>query len=342
MRFFPYSHLLVGLIIVVLVAIIAGGVGSVYVPPKSILAILLNELPFVSFTVEAPESWKTIILQIRLPRVTLAGFVGASLAISGGTYQGLFRNPLADPYLIGVASGAGLGASIVLLTGFPAYAYSFNLLPIVAFVGAIIAVSVSYVIARQSSGLSLTSIILAGVAVGSFANAITSYLIIRSTPDVKPLLTWLMGGFIGATWDDVLTILPYFIIGSLIILIYARILNLFQLDQSEVKQLGVNVETTKVILIAASALTASAAVALSGLIGFVGLIAPHAVRLVWGYDQRVLLPMSMLVGATFMILADMFARIVISPSELPVGVITAFFGAPLFLYLLRSRRRMAT
>ena len=342
MRFFPYSHLLVGLMIVVLVAIIAGGVGSVYVPPKSILAILLNELPFVSFTVEAPESWKTIILQIRLPRVTLAGFVGASLAISGGTYQGLFRNPLADPYLIGVASGAGLGASIVLLTGFPAYAYSFNLLPIVAFVGAIIAVSVSYVIARQSSGLSLTSIILAGVAVGSFANAITSYLIIRSTPDVKPLLTWLMGGFIGATWDDVLTILPYFIIGSLIILIYARILNLFQLDQSEVKQLGVNVETTKVILIAASALTASAAVALSGLIGFVGLIAPHAVRLVWGYDQRVLLPMSMLVGATFMILADMFARIVISPSELPVGVITAFFGAPLFLYLLRSRRRMAT
>lgn len=342
MRFFPYSHLLVGLMIVVLVAIIAGGVGSVYVPPKSILAILLNELPFVSLTVEAPESWKTIILQIRLPRVTLAGFVGASLAISGGTYQGLFRNPLADPYLIGVASGAGLGASIVLLTGFPAYAYSFNLLPIVAFVGAIIAVSVSYVIARQSSGLSLTSIILAGVAVGSFANAITSYLIIRSTPDVKPLLTWLMGGFIGATWDDVLTILPYFIIGSLIILIYARILNLFQLDQSEVKQLGVNVETTKVILIAASALTASAAVALSGLIGFVGLIAPHAVRLVWGYDQRVLLPMSMLVGATFMILADMFARIVISPSELPVGVITAFFGAPLFLYLLRSRRRMAT
>ena len=342
MRFFPYSHLLVGLLIVVLVAIIAGGVGSVYVPPKSLLAILLNELPFVSFTVEAPESWKTIILQIRLPRVTLAGFVGASLAISGGTYQGLFRNPLADPYLIGVASGAGLGASIVLLTGFPAYAYSFNLLPIVAFVGAIIAVSVSYVIARQSSGLSLTSIILAGVAVGSFANAITSYLIIRSTPDVKPLLTWLMGGFIGATWDDVLTILPYFIIGSLIILIYARILNLFQLDQSEVKQLGVNVETTKVILIAASALTASAAVALSGLIGFVGLIAPHAVRLVWGYDQRVLLPMSMLVGATFMILADMFARIVISPSELPVGVITAFFGAPLFLYLLRSRRRMAT
>ena len=131
-------------------------------------------------------------------------------------------------------------------------------------------------------------------------------------------------------------------ISSLIILIYARILNLFQLDQSEVKQLGVNVETTKVILIAASALTASAAVALSGLIGFVGLIAPHAVRLVWGYDQRVLLPMSMLVGATFMILADMFARIVISPSELPVGVITAFFGAPLFLYLLRSRRRMAT
>ena len=342
MRFFPYSHLLVGLMIVVLVAIIAGGVGSVYVPPKSILAILLNELPFVSFTIEAPESWKTIILQIRLPRVTLAGFVGASLAISGGTYQGLFRNPLADPYLIGVASGAGLGASIVLLTGFPGYAYSFNLLPIVAFVGAIIAVSVSYVIARQSSGLSLTSIILAGVAVGSFANAITSYLIIRSTPDVKPLLTWLMGGFIGATWDDVLTILPYFIIGSLIILINARILNLFQLDQSEVKQLGVNVETTKVILIAASALTASAAVALSGLIGFVGLIAPHAVRLVWGYDQRVLLPMSMLVGATFMILTDMFARIVISPSELPVGVITAFFGAPLFLYLLRSRRRMAT
>ncbi|MQF65311.1 iron chelate uptake ABC transporter family permease subunit, partial [SAR202 cluster bacterium AC-409-J13_OGT_754m] len=287
-----------------------------------------------------PESWRTIILQIRLPRITLAGFVGASLALSGGTYQGLFRNPLADPYLIGVASGAGLGASIVLLTGFPTYAYSINLLPIVAFIGAVSAVSASYVIARQSSGLSLTSIILSGVAVGSFANAITSYLIIRSTPDVKPLLAWLMGGFIGATWNDVLTIIPYFLIGSVIILIYARILNLFQIDQSEIKQLGVNVEMTKVILIAAAALMASSAVALSGLIGFVGLIAPHAVRLIWGYDQRVLLPMSMLVGAGFMIITDMFARIVISPSELPVGVITAFLGAPLFLYLLRSRRRM--
>ena len=340
MRYLPYSHLLVGLLVVLFIAVIAVSIGSVYIPPKSIISILLNELPFVSLIAQVPESWETIILQIRLPRVTLAGFVGASLAISGGTYQGLFRNPLADPYLIGVASGAGLGASIVLLTGFPSYAYGINLLPIAAFIGAIGAVSVSYIIARQSSGLSLTSIILAGVAVGSFANAITSYLIIRSTPDVKPLLTWLMGGFIGSTWDDVLTILPYFTIGSFIILIYSRILNLFQIDQSEVRQLGVNVEITKVILISAAALVASVAVALSGLIGFVGLIAPHAVRLVWGYDQRVLLPMSMLVGAGFMIIADMFARIVISPYELPVGVITAFCGAPLFLYLLRIRRRI--
>ena len=339
---YPWGRLGVGVVSLVLIAVIAGGIGSVYIPPTSLVKIVADKAPFLDITATWPDSWNTIIWHIRFPRILLAGLVGAGLAISGATYQGLFRNPLADPYLIGVASGAGLGATIVFLTSVPLYFYGFSILPIVSFAGGLVAVSVAYVIAKQSGGLSLTTLILAGVAIASLAGAVTSFLIIRADPDVRPLLSWLLGGFIGASWRDILTVLPYIVIGALVMMAYGRILNMFQLNEDEAKQLGVNVERTKLLLIALASLVTAAAVSVSGLIGFVGLIAPHAVRLVWGYDHRFLLPMSMLVGAGFLILADLVARIAISPSELPVGVVTAFCGAPFFLYLLRRSRRLAT
>ena len=337
---YPWGRLGMGLVGVALIGVLAGGIGSVYISPWTIVKIVADELPFVDVSGDWPNAWNTIIWQIRFPRIVLAGLVGAALAVSGATYQGLFRNPLADPYFIGVAAGAALGATIVLLTSVPVYFHGFSVLPIAAFAGAIVAVTLAYTVARQSEGLPLLSLILAGIVISSLAGAVTSLLIMRSDPDVRPLLGWLLGGFIGTQWDDVYTVLPYLVPAALILMAYARILNMFQLNEEEAKQLGVNVERTKIILISLASLTAAAAVSVSGIIGFVGIIAPHAVRLLWGHDHRFLLPMSMIVGAGFLVLADLAARMVVRPTELPVGIVTAFCGAPFFLFLLRKSRRL--
>ena len=335
---YPWWRLAIGLLVVVAIGLVASGVGSVYVPPITAAKILVDKLPLVDLNATWPDSWDTIIWQIRLPRIVLAGLVGACLAVSGATYQGLFRNPLADPYLIGVASGAGLGTTVILVTSVPVSVHGVSLLPIAAFAGAVAAVVAAYTIARRSEGLPLSTLILAGVAIASLASAVTSYLMIRADSDVRPLLSWLLGGFIGSQWHDVYNVLPYLAPGFLVMMAYGRVLNMFQLNEEEARQMGVNVERTKIVLIALASLTTAAAVAVSGLIGFVGLIAPHVVRLLWGHDHRTLLPMAMIIGAAFLVLADLAARTVVSPSELPVGVVTAFCGAPFFLYLLRRRR----
>lgn len=338
-RTFPLLRVAYGLTAVVLIGLVAGGIGSVYIPPWAVLNIITEKIPGITMAADWPDSWETIVWQLRIPRIVLVALVGAGLGISGATYQGLFRNPLADPYLIGVASGAGLGATVALLTPVPLFVGSFSVLPLAAFAGGILAVSIAYAIARRSGGLQLTTLILAGVAIAALAGAATSLLIIRANPDVRPLLGWLFGGFIGASWKDVLTILPYVVFGSGIMMVYGRILNLLQVEEQEAKQMGVNVERTKLLLISIASLTTAAVVSVSGLIGFVGLIAPHAVRLIWGYDYRALLPMSMLVGAGFLIVADVVARTAVNPAELPVGVVTAFCGAPFFLFLLRRNTR---
>ena len=229
---------------------------------------------------------------------------------------------------------------MVMLTSVPVYFHGFSLLPIAAFAGAIVAVTIAYNVARQSGELPLLTMILAGLAISSLAAAVTSYLMIRSDPDLRPLIGWLLGGFIGTQWKDIYTVLPYLVPGVVVMMAYARVLNMFQLNEEEAKQLGVNVERTKIVLIAMASLTAAAAVSVSGIIGFVGIMAPHSVRLLWGNDHRFLLPMAMIAGAGFLILADLAARTVASPSELPVGIVTAFCGAPFFLYLLRRSRRM--
>ena len=325
----------------VIAGLLAAGIGSVAIPPLTVVKILASKVPGVEITADWPGTFDTILMQLRLPRIILAGIVGASLAMSGATYQGLFRNPLADPYLVGVASGAGLGATVVLITGVPTSFGGVSLLPIAAFIGAIAAVTAAYVISRQSEGLPLTTLILAGVAIASLASAVTALLMIRSDPDLRPVLSWLLGSFISAQWKHSLVILPYMIPSVLLVMTYGRILNVLQLDEEHALQLGVNVERTKLLLIVAATLSTAAAVSFSGLIGFVGLIAPHTVRLLWGSDYRFLLPMSAIVGSAFLVLADLAARTVVSPTELPVGIVTAFCGAPFFLYLLRRRRSVA-
>ena len=336
---YPWWRLAVGLVVVVLIGVAALGIGSVNVPPLTTTKILVDQLPFVEVEGDWPNGWNSIIWNIRFPRVVLAGLVGACLAIAGAAYQGLFRNPLAEPGLIGVSSGAALGATVVLVTSVPFYVFGYSLLPIAAFAGGIVTVAVAYTVSRQSNGVPLLTLILAGVAIASLATAVSSLLMIRSDPDVRPLLSWLLGGgLISSQWDDIYMLLPYLVVGALILLGYSRILNTFQVNEEEAKQLGVNVEKTKIVLVVVATLITAASVSVAGIVGFVGLIAPHAVRLIWGQDNRFLLPMAMLAGAGFMIAADLIGRTIASPSELPVGVVTSFCGAPFFLYLLRKRR----
>ncbi len=328
------------LILLVVIVIVAVTIGSVSIPFSTIIVILLSKLPWVDMSPTWTGTLETIIFDIRLPRVVLAGLVGSALATAGATYQGLFRNPLADPYLIGVAQGAALGAVIGFLLPPAWHSLGFGIIPLLAFCGAVISTAVVYNLARVGKTIPVTTLILAGVALGALLASVVSYLVISSGEKMGGIMFWLMGSFSLSQWSEVIIALPYVILGVTIILLYARPLNLMQLDEEQAQQLGINVERLKLVLLAAATLITAAAVSFVGIIGFVGIIVPHAVRLIWGVDHRFLLPLSILTGAVFLILADMIARTVVAPTEIPIGVITALCGAPFFLYLLKRRKRI--
>ena len=312
-------------------------VGSVHIPLKMVWAILVSHLPLVHLDLNWSSTTDMIVTGIRLPRIILAGMAGAALGVAGATYQGLFRNPLADPYLIGVAQGAALGAVIGFLL--PWTFLGGYLIPVLAFLGALASVSIVYLIARVGKAIPVTSLILAGVAIGSFLISITSYITIISADKMPGILSWLMGKFSLANWQQVGLITPFLIVGLATIFVFARPLNVMQLDEEQAEQLGINVERTKLILLAASTLITAAAVCFVGTIGFVGIIIPHAVRLIWGPDHRTLLPLAAISGAILLILADTASRTLFPPTEIPVGVITAFLGAPFFLFLLKRKKK---
>jgi iron complex transport system permease protein len=282
-----------------------------------------------------------IVWQIRLPRVVLGVLVGSMLAGGGAAYQGVFRNPLADPYLLGVAAGAGLGATIVVVSG-----GNLALTPPAAFAGAVAAVALTYLLGAQagrstdspmlSGGTS--SILLAGIAVAAMLTAIQTYLQQQHTQTLAYVYAWILGGLSAATWSDVWMILPYLLVAALALLAHRRLLDVLRVGESEATSLGVNVARLRLTVVIAATLGVAAAVAVSGLIGFVGIIVPHAIRLTAGPSYRVLLPVSMIGGAAFLVLADVVARTAQAPDEVPIGVITAIIGAPFFLFVLRSRR----
>ncbi|MEX1252942.1 MAG: iron ABC transporter permease [Dehalococcoidia bacterium] len=312
--------------------------GAADIPPMTVVRILLYHLG-LPVEVDWPRSWDAIVWEVRVPRMLLAGLVGATLAYSGTTYQGVFRNPLADPYLIGVAAGAGLGAALVIVSPLPYTLGPLSPVPAAAFLGAMTAVTITYLLARVGPVVPTVTLILAGTAVSSVGTAAVSYLMLIDDNRALSLLSWLLGGFNTASWERVWLLVPYALLGGLVLLPFGRALNVLQLSEDQARQLGVNVEALKVGLLVVASLATAAAVAVSGIIGFVGLVVPHIARLLWGPDYRRLLPMSALVGASFMILADLVARSIAPPHEIPVGIVTAFAGAPFFLYLLRRQRR---
>jgi iron complex transport system permease protein len=315
-------------------------IGPAPVSPGDVLLMLLRKLPVTGGFIprgDWPDSYETIVLQMRMARVILAALVGAGLAASGVVLQGLLQNPMGDPYILGISSGAALGATAVMLFGLGTSVLGIYTIPLFAFLGAGITACLVYGLARVGNRTPMSTLLLAGIAVGSFLSAITSYVMITSGQNIHNVVFWMMGGLSGRGWDYVKVLLPYSLVSLTLMLIYARQLNVMLLGEDPAKHLGLNVERLKQIMLGAATLAAASAVAVSGVIGFVGLIIPHAVRLLVGPDHRVLLPTSILTGAIFLIAADALARVAAAPEEIPVGVITALCGGPFFIYLLRKK-----
>ncbi len=326
------------LVLLVAAVIISASLGAVTVPIPLVAKATINHLPVLGdiFHYSVPEDVDMIVWQLHIPRMLLAALVGLSLAIAGAALQGLLLNPLADPYMIGVSSGAAVGAGIGVILGLQGWMMGFGI-PLLAFVFAMISVSVVYLLAMRAGKVSVLSFLLAGVVVGAFMWAVLTFLMTFSSENLETIVFWTMGSFAGSDpWGRVLVILPFAFVGSFALYAFARDLNLFALGEESARHLGVETESLKRKLIAATALLTAAAVSVSGTIGFVGLMVPHITRRIVGPDHRILIPCSALLGALLMIAADTVARTVMAPGEIPVGIITALLGAPFFMYLLRK------
>jgi iron complex transport system permease protein len=329
--------LLISLLLLLFVSVGAAVVvGAVKISLLEFRAILF---PFSS-SIEVPAVIRDILIEMRLPRVFLAAAVGASLAVAGAAFQGLFRNPMADPYVIGVSSGAALGAVAAILSETMFSFGGLGAVPLFAFVGGLLTLLIVYQMARVGSVFPVMTLLLAGIAVSAFLSAFVSLLTFFSGEMLHQVVFWMMGGFSGATWLKVQVMVPYLLVGFCCIYFYARELNALLLGEETARYLGANIEKVKKIILVGASLLVAAAVSVSGMIGFVGLVVPHLVRLLIGPDHRFLLPASALLGASLLINTDTLARTIIAPTELPVGIITALIGAPLFIYLLKKRKRL--
>jgi iron complex transport system permease protein len=313
------------------------GVGPVGIGAQGIVESALSHVPFLHVTSPLTDVQESVLWQLRAPRVVLGALVGGMLALSGAAYQGVFRNPLADPYLLGVAAGAGLGATLAI-----AYGHvhgSGQLIPVAAFVGGAIAVACAFVLGRSvGAARAAGALVLAGVTVAAFMTALQTFVQQQRTDTLREVYSWLLGGFATAGWSQVVLVLPYVLFSAIVIVLHRRVLDVLSLGDEEAASLGVDVARTRLLLVVAATAGTAAAVSVSGLIGFVGIIVPHTIRLLVSTSYRAVVPLSLVVGAGFLVLTDVLSRTILSPAELPIGVVTAFFGAPFFALVLRSSK----
>ncbi len=338
-----WAAILLTLVLILLIGLVlAVAIGRVAIPAGEVVSVVLRRLH--SWLTGQPlgeiAAHEVIIWNLRLPRALLAASVGACLALAGCMMQGLLRNPMADPYVIGVSAGASVGGAVAfLLAESLRVSWGIALTPILAFLGAIAAVMMVYLVARIGERIPIMNLLLSGIALNTVLSAVLSLLIYYASRELQSLIFWLMGSFTGRGWGQVAVIIPHLLLGLALAIFLARDLNALSLGEDAAATLGVNVERSKRLLLLASTLLTAGAVAMSGIIGFVGLLVPHICRLLFGPDHRLLLPASALVGGIFLVMADLLSRILLANAELPVGVITSICGGPFFLYLLRRNSK---
>jgi iron complex transport system permease protein len=313
-------------------------IGPIHIGLGAIVRSAAAHIPLLGIHSHLSQSDSAVVWQLRAPRVVLGALVGGMLAIAGASYQGVFRNPLADPYLLGIAAGAGLGATIAITAAHGAAA-TYDLIPLAAFAGASVAVAGAYVLGTSSGGgRSPAALVLAGVTMVCFLTAVQTFILQQHTQSLQEVYSWILGRLDVAGWHDVALVTPYVAVSATGILFHRRLLDVLSVGDEEAASVGVHVRRTRLAVVCFATIGTAAAVAVSGLIGFVGIIVPHAIRLVFGTSYRLILPLSLLIGAGFLVLADVVARTVMSPAELPIGVVTAFLGAPFFAVILRTSR----
>ncbi|HDI46733.1 MAG TPA: iron ABC transporter permease [Candidatus Methanomethylia archaeon] len=344
-RRFWYLSVASLLILLFFISIASLCIGPAPITFLQALKAVLKQIPLLGgfldsqgFFSDLPPQSETIVVNIRIPRILTCAFAGAALGLAGAILQGIFKNPMADPYVIGVSSGAALGATIAFVTGVGFTIFGAAAVPAFAFAVSLLTVFLVYNVARVGPRVPVMTLLLSGIAVSIFLSAFTTLLITFASKVLHGIYFWLLGSFAFAKWSDFYIVSPLTIVGFIIAFLYSRDLNIMLMGEETAQTLGVEVEKVKKILIAVSSLVTAAAVSVSGIIGFVGLIIPHIMRILVGPDHRVLLPASLLGGALFLVLRDNLARAAIPPTELPIGVITAMFGGPFFIYLLRKKK----
>ncbi len=330
-------------VVLLIVIIFASTIGVADIKFMDSLKIISSKIPIIknfSDTTSIKETSKTILLNIRLPRIILSVLIGIALSTSGVVFQAVFKNPMADPYILGISAGAAFGATVVIILGISFSFFGLTAISIGAFIGAIITTALVYTIASMNSRAPVVTLLLSGIAISFFLSAIINLLMTFNHDQVEKIVFWTMGSVSAASWLSVkITILPV-LIGVTIFMIYSKELNVVLMGEETAQNLGINVERLKKILLLTASIVSASVVAVSGIIGFVGLIVPHAVRIIVGPDHRKLFPFTIITGALFMIIADTISRVALNPSELPIGVITSLIGAPYFIFLLIRNKKV--
>jgi len=334
------GKILVLFVLLIIVCLVAISIGPADITFDYVSRILLSKIPGLASLITLDNiraSQQTIVLQIRLPRVLLASLVGIALASVGTTFQGLLKNPMADPYIIGISSGAALGAAIAIVSGLTLI-IGYLAVPILAFLFALISIFTVYNLARVGHKVPVYNLLLSGIALSSFMSAIMSLLMVINSREMSQIIFWLLGSFSSSNWNHVQVATPIILFGVIGLNCFVRDLNVMLFGENTAQHLGIEVEKIKKIILILGSLTVATAVSVSGTIGFVGLIVPHGVRLVVGPNHRILMPVSAIVGGMFMVITDTFARSFLNGVEIPVGIITALFGGPFFIYLLKRKK----
>ena len=321
----------------------AAMVGAFPISPEAVVGSVLDRLPMVDIDTGLSAREEAILWEIRMPRIALGVIVGSMLSVAGSAYQGVFRNPLADPYLLGAGAGAGLGATLAIAYGPQTTSWIIDPLPLAAFVGAIVGVALAYVLGYSvRSGRTAVTLILAGVAVAAFLTAAQTFLQQRESDTLREVYGWILGSLSTVGWSDVRLVLPYVVVSLGVVLAGRRLMDVLSVGDVEASSLGISPGHIRLTLVAFATLGTAAVVSVSGLIGFVGIIVPHTVRLLTGASYRIIVPLSLLLGGAFLVVADVIARTVQAPFEVPIGVVTAFFGAPFFALVLRRSKGVVT